>query len=240
MVIDAALPGTVQVSWSIGHEGAPVTCTQIAGSSVTVEIVKTGEFGGVVDSFGCASAMGTSRELAPGEYDLELSLVGSGGTLDGPVDRRAVIVTSEQTTTVEPVAFDVDPSGTLTFRITTGVDNCAAMPAGGGITATRIELRDSAGTCVPTTFAIAAGATSGEPAGTYASDCAATTYGCIAADQDLTATAVASGQRTMAITGLVGAQACWRRTGSFVVRADAQTTTLNPQMLVRDTVLCPP
>lgn len=240
MIVDAPVPGNLMVSWTLAHAGAPVTCSQIAGSSVTVEIVKVGEFGGVVDSFGCASAMGTSRSLLPGEYDLELSLTGAGGTLDGPITRVAVPVTSQQTTTVEPVAFDVDPSGTLSFRVATGADNCAAMPGGAGITATRIELRDAAGTCVPTTFAIAAGATSGAPAGTYASDCAAATYGCIAADQDVTATGVASGQRTMAITGLVGAQACWRRTGSFVVRAAGQTTMLNPQMLLRDTTLCPP
>ncbi len=234
MIVDAPIPGTVQVSWTLGHDGAPVTCAQIAANSVTVEIIKIGEFSGVVDSFSCTSVMGTSRQLEPGLYDVKLSLSGSGGTLDGPVTRAGVMVMPMMSTTVEPVAFDVDPSGTLTFRIATGVSNCMPEASGGaGITATRIELRDAGGTCVPTMFQISGG-------GTYASDCAGSTTTCIENDQDVTAMGVASGQRTMAITGLVGANACWRRTSSFVVRADGQTTMLNAQNLIRDTTLCPP
>lgn len=238
-VIDAAVPGTLRVAWTITHDGAPLTCADVTGSSVAVEIVKQGLTFGTIESFSCTSAMGTSNPLPPGAYDLRVSLSGSGGRIAGPVLRLDVTVTSSQTTDVEPVAFDVDPTGTLAFRITTGADNCAAMPGGAGITATRIELRDAAGTCVPTTFAVGAGATSGRPAGTYASDCGAATYGCIADDQELTAPGVAAGQHTMAITGLVGTAACWRRTSSFIVRAAGQTTTLNPQALIRDTVACP-
>jgi len=236
--IDAALPGQVDVTWTIGHQGAPVTCSQISGASVTVEIVKVGAAFGVVDSFSCASGMGRTRTLAPGAYDITLSLDGSGGTLAGPIVRAGVVVVSNQAVAADTVAFDVDPSGTLAFRIATGTaDSCAAQPGGAGITATRIELRDAAGTCVPTTSGIGAGAV--QPAGTYASDCGATTYACIAADQDVTATAVSSGQHSMAITGLVGATACWNRTSSFVVRAAGLTTTLSSQLLIRNTTLCP-
>ncbi len=237
--IDAAAPGQFMVSWTVGHQGTVLTCAEISASSVTVEIVPVGAVFGVVDSFGCTSSIGTSRLLAPGGYDLEISLEGSGGTLAGPVLRLAVVVTSGGVAAVTPVPFDVDPAGDLAFTITTPAgDNCGAMPAGAGITATRIELRDAAGTCVPTTFTIGAGATA--PAGTYVSDCATATHACIAADQAVGAADVRSGQRSMVITGLVGTTACWRRSSSFVVRAAGLTTTLSAQQLIRDTVLCPP
>jgi hypothetical protein len=232
--IDAAVPGNLKLSWTLGHDGTPLTCAQVNGTSVSVEMVKQGEFFGTVDSFGCASGTGTSRALSPGLYDVTVSLVGSGGTLDAPPRLTNLVVASGQVTDVTPpIAFDVDPTGTLTFRIDTGagIDNCAAGPGGAGITATRIELRDAAGTCVPTTFQVGAG--------TYTSDCAGAVTTCIAADQDVTATMVAAGQHTLQLTGLVGAASCWRRTSSFVVRAGGLTTTLDSLTLIRDTVACP-
>lgn len=233
MIVDAPIPGTVVVSWTLGHDGTPVTCSQIAANSVTVEIVKVGDFSGVVDSFSCTSAMGTSRQLEPGLYDLKLSLTGSGGTLDGPISRAGVMVMPMISTTVEPVAFDVDPSGTLAFRITTGEASNCTTP-GSGITDMRIVLRDAGGTCVPTTFQVTGG-------GTYDSDCVGNALApCIEQGQDVTAMNVPSGQHSMVLSGFVGAQECWRRTSSFVVRAAGQTTMLNPQTLLRDTVACPP
>lgn len=237
---DAAVPGQLSFSWTVGYMSAALTCAELGASSVAVEIVPQGAVFGVVDSFSCASGMGTSRQLAPGTYDLTISLEGAGGTLGGPILRLGAIVASSETRAVDPVAFEVEPFGDLVFRISTGTNgNCTAEASGGaGITATRIELRDSAGTCVPTTFTISAGAS--QPGGTYVSDCAAATHACIATDQDVSAADVRAGQHSMVLTGLVDGQACWRRTSSFVVRSNDLTTTLNPQLLIRDTVLCPP
>jgi hypothetical protein len=221
------------LTWTISNQGAPLTCAQIAGSSVTVAIVPVGALAGVIDSFSCTSLMGMTRQLPVGDYDLEITLEGSGGTLSGPVRRLAVSVPASSTGVVEAIAFDVDPRGNLSFQITTPApsDNCAAMPGGAGITAVRLELRDTGGTCVPTTFMIGATA--------YASDCAAATTACIAATDTVTAANIASGQRSMVITGLVGTDACWQRTSSFVARAAGYTTMLNPQQLIRNTTLCP-
>jgi hypothetical protein len=231
--IDAPPPGQLMLTWSLAHMGTNLTCAQIAGSSVTVEIIPVGALAGVVDSFSCASLMGVTRELAAGSYDLEISLEGSGGTLAGPVVRLAVTVPSSGTGVVDPVAFDVDPHGDLSFQVTTPSpgDNCGAAPGGAGITTMRIELRDSAGTCVPTTFMI--GATP------YMADCNMASTACIAATETVTAADIDSGQRSMVITGFVGNQPCWQRTTSFVARAAGLTTTLNPQQLVRNTTLCP-
>ncbi len=228
--IDAAAPGQIALTWSLNHAGLPQTCASVGATGVAVDIVPVGSLFGEVDGWSCASGMGTTRALEPGRYDLRITVSG-GGTLDGPIIRLGVEVRPGQVTTIEPIVFDVEPSGAVTFRITTPAgDNCAAAPAGAGITAMRVELRDAAGTCVPTTFAIAAGATL--PAGSYASDCAGATAPCIAADQVITANEVPAGQRTLALVGLIGAAPCWTRTSQYAQRAGGLTTMLNPQELV--------
>ena len=239
--IDAALPGQFTLTWSLSHGGGPQSCASVGATSVSVELLPVGSAFGEVDGWSCASGTGTTRPLEPGLYDVYASVSG-GGTLDGPIVRRGVELRPGQTTTVEPIVFDVEPTGTLVFRVTTPSTggNCAALAAmGAGITATTLELRDSAGTCVPTTFAISAGATA--PAGSYTSDCAGASYACLDADQDVTATMVASGSHTMALTGSIGAAACWKRTSQFTTRAGGLTTTLNPQQLQLDSQVpgCP-
>lgn len=228
--IDAPAPGQLSLTWSLAHAGAPLTCGEVGATSVSADILPVGAQFGVVDGWSCASGMGTTRELEPGRYDLRVTVSG-GGTLDGPEIRLGVEVRPGQVTAVDPIAFDVDPTGTLSLRITSPTgDNCGPAPGGAGVTAMRLELTDSAGVCTPTTFEIAAGATA--PAATYVSDCAGATTACIAADQVLTATGVRAGQHGLAITGLVGDAPCWTRAAQFAQRAGGLTTTLNPQELV--------
>lgn len=230
--IDAATPGTLMLSWTIAHGGAPLTCGDVGGSTVAVDLVRDGEAFGVVDSFTCGAGAGESRMLAPGRYLLRVSLSGTGGTLDGPDEIRDIIVSTGSTTTVPPIAFDVDPVGGLKFRITTPATggNCAPTgQSGAGITAMRLELRNAAGTCVPATFTIAAGAA--DPAGTYASNCAGNTYACIAADQDVSLAGLRSGSYSMVMIGSVGAAACWRRQPNAVVPAAGLVSTLPAQQL---------
>ena len=233
--IDAAVPGRLALSWTIGHDGVPLTCSQIEASSVTFEIIQVGAAFGVVDSLGCASGMGTSRDLTPGLYDVRITLDGAGGMLDGPEARRNVKVEPGQEVALEPIAFDVDPHGDLQFRIADAAagGSCAEAGQGGADIATMaIELRDGAGTCVPTTFMIAAGATA--PAATYVSDCAGATHGCIAADQDIRASGVTAGAHALVITGNVATAPCWKRTTTFRVRSAGLLTTLSPIQLMRD------
>ncbi|MBK7071886.1 MAG: hypothetical protein IPH44_06250 [Myxococcales bacterium] len=238
--IDAAAPGQISLTWTLSHAGAPQTCASVGATSVSADVVPVGAAFGESTLWSCAGGSGTTGMLAPGRYDLRVSVTG-GGTLDGPEYVRNIEVKPGQLTPAGPVAFDVEPTGTLAFRITTPtMGNCTDLAQqGAGITATTIELRDSAGACVPTTFAIAAGAT--QPAGTYASDCAGASYACIAGDQDITATMVAAGQHTMVMTGRIGAAPCWKRTASFAQRAGGLTSTLNPQTLTLDSMVpgCP-
>lgn len=230
--IDAAVPGTLALTWSIAHGAAPLTCADVSASTVSVEIVHDGDAFGVVDSFTCTSGAGTSRMLEPGLYHLKVSLIGTGGTLDGPELVRDLTVPPGGVATVPPVAFDVDPTGGLKLRITTSAagGNCAPTAQGGaGITSIRLELRDAASACVPATFAIAAGAAN--PAGSYASDCAGSTYGCIAADQDVSVTGLRTGSYSLVMIGSVGAAACWRRQPNAVVPAAGRVTELPAQQL---------
>lgn len=231
--VDAAVPGQLALSWTIGHGGSPLTCADLAATTVTVEIVHDGDAFGVVDTFTCGAAMGTTRKVTPGLYLIRVSLAGSGGTLDGPELVRDLTVPPGGTATVPPIAFDVDPTGGLSFKITTpsAGGNCAPVAQNGaGITAMRLELRNSAGTCLPATFMIAAGASN--PAGTYASDCAGNTYACIAADQDVTVSGLRAGSYSMIMTGSVGGAACWRRQPNATVPAAGRISTLPPQQLI--------
>ena len=66
VVVDAPIPGTLSLAWTLEHEGAPLTCAQLAAQSVTLEIVRRGEAFGVVESFSCTSTMGVSDELRDG------------------------------------------------------------------------------------------------------------------------------------------------------------------------------
>lgn len=230
--VDAPAPGQAAVRWTIGHNNMPLTCAAIGATTIGLEIAKDGDAFGVVDSFACDAAMGTTRMLVPGLYRLRMSVSGVGGDLDGPEEIRDVIVPPGGTVNVPSVAFDVDPVGGMTFRITTGtIGNCTPVAQNGaGITAVRLELRDRTNTCVPATFTIAAGAS--QPAGTYASDCVGNTYGCIATDQDVTVSGLRSGPYSMIMTGSVGAAACWRRQPNAVVPAAGKIAMLPPQQLV--------
>lgn len=231
--IDAPPAGRIAVSWALSHDGAPQSCASVGASSVIVEIVVDGQPFGVTDAFGCSVGMGTTRDLAPGLYNLRITLAGTGN-LDGPDSFRGIEVLPDQTTALPALGFDVDPTGSLTFRIGTPAagGNCAPAAGSAGITATHLELQNGSGTCTPTTFAISAGATA--PAATYVADCTATTTACIAADQDVRADGVIAGQHTMILTGLVGTAACWKRVAGFTTRAAGQLTNLNPQTLILD------
>lgn len=230
--IDAAIPGQLAVSWTVGHNGAPLTCTDVGASTVAIDIVHDGDAFGVVDTFSCASAMGTTRMLAPGLYHLRFNLSGTGGTLDGPEMLRDLTVPPGAVANAPPVAFDVDPTGGLKFKITTppAGGNCAPTANGGaGITAMRLELRNGAGACVPAIFDVAAGAA--DPAGTYTSDCSGSTFRCIAADQDVTVTGLRAGSYSMVMIGSIGAAACWRRQPNASVPAAGRTADLPAQLL---------
>jgi len=232
--------GTISLSWTISDGDRVLTCDDVGSTTVGIAIIPDMQPFGSNDILSCTSGQGTSRPIDPGKYDFVITLVGRAGTLASKsIDDKDVA--SGQDTPLGAIAFEVDATGGLKFRIGTGTAaNCT--PAGAGMTATTLELRDPAGTCVPATFAIAAGASA--PAATYASTCAgaAPVGPCIEADQDVTATGLASGRHQLVLEGRIGAAPCWKRNASIRIPAGGAELAAGTVAMVYDDAQagCPP
>lgn len=232
--IDAEPPGgTVSLTWSIEDtDGNAVTCAEVGATSVSVTLVPTETPFGVTDVIECGMLEGTSREVLAGRYNVSVSLV---GVTAEPVLFPNVQVESGQDTVLGAAGFEVVVEGGFEFRIVAGGSgNCAG---GADISSVSIVLTDAASTCVPVTFDIAAGG-GGGTAGTYTTDCTtpAAYPTCIEDDQTITvAPTLPSGTYRMAITGFVGADACWTRNPQFNVPAGGEIEKLLPQNLTLDT-----
>lgn len=216
--IDAPPPGgTFSVDWAVTDTtGNAISCAQIGGISMTVDLHNRAEEGGIDEVFACSSLTGSSDPILPGTYDINFQLVGQNSTdLADGMSQMGVEITSGGNTRLTSLAFAVQDTGSLAMSINSlrGGGNCGSGATGGNIDAMTIELDDGSGTCVPATFDI-------EPEGSsYTVDCttpAVTT--CIEHDQTLTATNVLSGPYQIHITGDEGSGLdCWANNDSFVV-----------------------
>lgn len=201
----APATGRFSVAWTMQDGGRALTCADVGGTLLTVEVTGPEVSIGYVEAFTCSAGTGTSKALPPGVYDLAFELVGKSGTLARPASQR-VTVTGNGVVEAAPLAMTLAATGTLSTRLVAGaVANCAAN--GANLSAMSIVLEKD-GVCVPATFTIAAAG--GRPGGTYTSTCAIVTptTACIERDQTVTTT-VASGAYTVKVRGLVGASPCW-------------------------------
>jgi hypothetical protein len=180
------------VTWSIADGGRTLTCDDIGALVVAVEVSGPDIGGGYVEAFTCVGAIGTSKALPAGTYDLAFELVGRSGTL-GTLASQRVSLRDNQVVEAAPIRFPVVASGTV---------------VGANIAAMTLLLEKQGGACVPTTFEIGAGAN--HPASTYVSTCAIPTpvAPCIERDQPVTAIA-GSGEHVLRVRGAVGAATCW-------------------------------
>ena len=225
--------GTVSLSWTLADGGSPVTCDQVGAVTVTLSILPKDAPSGFTETFACGSARGTSGTLAAGPYTVTARLAGSAGTL-AAAPPQAVTVISGQDTPLGAIAFEVDASGGLRFVIDAdGVaSNCGAAPGGAAIEAMHLELRTLGEECIPTTLAIAAGATT--PAGTFVSDCGTPApAACLAEDQIISVASTASGRYRLVVQGLIDGTACWEGTPFVRVPAGGATGPLGDVSLVR-------
>jgi hypothetical protein len=232
--------GTVSLSWTLADGGSPVTCDQVGAVTVTLSILPKDAPSGFTETFTCGSARGTSDVLAAGAYTVTVTLVGATGTL-ATAPARPVTVTSGQDTALGAIAFEVNATGGLRFITdAAGVtSNCGAAPAGAGITAMHLELRTLDEECIPTTFAIAAGATT--PAGSFVSDCGTPApAACLAEDQIISVASTASGRLQLVVQGLIDGRACWEGSPFVRVPAGGATGPLGNVSLVRTNLAgCP-
>jgi hypothetical protein len=243
---DAPLPDTpptaaFSVTWTvIDQDSQPLPCTRIAGQSMTVLAHNKAYDGGNTQSFTCSSGAGQSQDVYAGEFDLDFELSGTFGLLARAPSQLAVNVPEGSVTPIDPLVFQVEALGSVALQLSSGATagNCAAAASGGaGIDAVSISVtRNSDGTCVPITFAVAAGATTS--AGTYATDCttpADYTGGCIEADQVLSVTNFPSDAYTIHVRGKIAATSCWEN-NDFIQVPPLQKTLTRTLNLAHDLV----
>jgi hypothetical protein len=199
---DAPPPtGKFSVAWSIADGARAVTCDEVGGLVVSVEVTSPALNGGFVEAFTCGLGTNTSRDLPVGLYDLSFELVGRSGTL-GTLLVQRVMVTADAVTPTADLLFPVKAEGLLDTRLVAGPTANCATP-GANMATMSIVLERQGGACVPTTFTIGAGA--GRAGFQYASTCATPTPTavCIERDQTITAT-VGSGSYVVRARGFVG------------------------------------
>lgn len=200
--MDAPPPkGKFSVAWAIADEGRALTCDEVGGLVVSIEVTSPAIGGGFVEAFTCGLGTNQSRDLPVGLYDLNFELVGRSGSL-GILPSQRVMVSPDAVTTVPALLFPVRAQGLVDSRLFAGdTANCATP--GASISAMSLVLERQGGACVPTTFTIGANAT--RAAFTYESTCATPppAAACIERDQAITAT-VASGTYVVRARGVVG------------------------------------
>lgn len=218
---DPGPTGNFMVTWSvIDQNNEPLPCERIAAQTVTTLAHNLAYEGGTPEAFSCSTGMGTSQALVPGTYEMDFELYGVSGLLAKGEKQVPVTIAGNQTTTLDPVTFQVEALGGLELALSTGKPggNCGATTAdGAGIEQVSITLKHgSDGTCEPITLTISDGAT--QPGGTYTIDCAnPVERPCIESDQVLSATDVPSDAYSITVQGKVGGKVCWLNGDSIQV-----------------------
>ncbi len=203
---DGPLPaGTFSLTWSITDAAGPVDCDDVGATQVVLTFFPSNASPGFVESFTCASGMATTALHTAQTYDIDITLKNASGQPLDMLDTRIqdLALVAGTNTPIPAVAFTVSRLGNLSFKLDVpgaSGNNCAdEASSGANLTGVRVELRDAANACVPTAFAVAAGAF--DPAQTIAAACPAVISPCIENDQLISATAVTAGSYRLVLTG---------------------------------------
>jgi hypothetical protein len=239
---DAPPPtGTFKLAWSlVDANNAAITCDRVTGQVVVATLRSTDIVGGMTEVFTCATGMGESQGIAPGNYSIDFELdggTGSGMTLASVPKMDNVQITSGSSTALPPIVFQVDATGNLAAHIAAvkagTTSNCAAVAAGGAaITSMTLTMTEVSGGACETgvMFAIGPSTMGGTATTSFMVDCGAPMdLGCIETDQTVTATGMPSGNYLVHVRGDVGAAECWKNDDQLAVPAagGTKTTTLN-------------
>ncbi len=226
--IDApAPPGTFTLAWSLTDtSGATITCDQVGAQSVTAIMRNRDVQGGFTEVFTCNTGMGTSQAVAPGTYDIQFELIGTGGDpVTGIVAtataQMGVEIPSGGQVALMPLTFAVEATGGLALTIdapATGTNCGAVATQGAGITTMTLSL-ERGGTCQPVTLMIGANRT-------YTVNCTTPTpTACIETTETITASNLPSGTYTIRIRGNRGAEECFSNNDSLPVPPLGRTLT---------------
>jgi hypothetical protein len=230
-LVDAPVPGTVTLAWSLTDtNGQPISCAQVGGSFVLLTLRTHTGAPGTVASFSCTNSPSTSTPIDPGVYDVAFELHGLALTSVTAPEQTGVTIAPGQDTRLAPITFVVDARGSLVVSLATPprTSNCKAPSMmGAGITGTTITLEHTGDGCAPVTFVRARGSTM---LGTYTVNCGSPQVApCIETDETLTVATIASGPYTIHVRGKVGLADCWRNDNGLQVppQGKALVETLN-------------
>ena len=235
---DARVPGgTLSLSWTLSDGTQMLDCEDVAGVTVRIEAVPEGGANGTVESFTCTSGSGTSADLTPGVYDIEIDLRASGNRtlIAAPISVDNVTITLGVDTALPAAAFAVEPVGSFTFTVDADASgqNCGNGPGDADIVEIEFALADKDGACAEATFDVSGGQT-------YATSCttpAPYPGGCIENNQQITVASTRSGRQTLTITGSQpGPVECWRRASQFTIPGNNLDADLMALLLALDFV----
>jgi hypothetical protein len=226
--IDGAPPsGTFSVSWTLKDGATPITCADVGAGEVVLTFLPSDGSTGFNESFSCAAGTGMSAPHPAQSYSIDFKIKDTFGktlaTLPRALNKTLV---AGADTTLDPLQFEVSRVGKLAFKIDVpGAPgaNCVDSAQGAGITGVRLELRNGAGTCVPTAFAVAGGAT-------IAAACPGTISACIENDQVVSATDLTAGEYFLAIDGFEANSTttpCYKTIHQLTVSGGGLETNLN-------------
>lgn len=239
---DAPPPGgTISMQWSLRGPNGPLSCAAAGANNVVAEIQNIAEVAGTTELYPCNTGRDVSGLVSPGTYRVTLSLIGAVGEIARLPAVNNIVVRSSATTEMPTQTFMVSPQGELKLSIASAPGgNCASVGAGGAqIEALGLVLRDASTlACVPTTFAVAAGAN--RPAATFTQSCndPLPTFGCVDADQ-VVSTSVASGSYRIDVQGITGSAGCWATQQATAVPANNQSVTVPLTLARTGAVGCP-
>lgn len=242
--IDARVPGgTFSFNWTISDGANPLACEDVGGLTVQITARPKDSLSGSTESFTCTSGSGTSMDLSPGTYDIEIDLRASANQtlIAAPISVPNVELVLSQNTPLDAVEFTVTPMGSFNFTLDTSATgtNCGNGMMDADIESVTFNL-SRAGTCVVTTFDIAGGS----PA-TYTTTCPTPTAyagGCIENNQAITVASSPSGTLNLSMTAnKTGGIECWRRLTQFTVPGNNLNADLMDEALALDfTPQCDP
>lgn len=229
--VDAAVPGTVTLAWSVTDlNGQPIPCDQVGAKTVALQLRNREKLSGVADSFSCQNSPSTSQPIEPGPYDISFELHGDQGTLATAPSQSAVMIGSGQDTPLPPIAFAVDARGGLVLSLAAPPSTSNCKPAGmmgAGMTGVTITLVHTGDGCAPVTFTRARGVT---VLGSYLVNCSSPMVtSCIENDETLTVPSMQSGPYTIHIRGKKTTLDCWKNDDTLQVPPQGQVLreTLN-------------
>lgn len=250
-VTEAPVGGRFSLAWSLIDDTGTVNCADVAACcnkldpNATVFIQATREGTGGVELFSCRSVQGTSMTtLAPGTYrftyELRIPVGGRNETIATAAPQDGVVIESGKSLALSPVAFHVNLTGGIMFKLQAGAPGALNCAGGANIAGFTITLLHDDGSAPPGCERVAFALSGGGSDDIGPCDMP-TISRCIESVETLSVPAIPSGPYRIHVRGRnKGAVDCWSNDDMFSVppQGAALVRTLN-LALASETPTCP-